>query len=110
MKKFLAILCLGILSVVALAAPKNIAGTWQAAVNGTPNASIKLIFTPKGEFKFVGSGYSSSGTYRVEGDTIQLHWTKVDDQPVKPGSMERTVALTSEDTFAIDRFTYSRKA
>ena len=110
MKKLFAIVFLGILSIAAFATTQGIAGTWQAAVNGKADPKIKLIFTPQGEFKFGGSGYSSCGTYKLEGDTIQLNWTKVDGQPIKPGATKRTLVLSPENTFTIDRFTYARKA
>jgi len=103
MRTFLT-LCLSILSIVALSATKNISGTWHV----TTNASMKLIFTSKGTFKFVGSNYSSSGTYRVNGDEIDLLWTKVDGEAVKSGSMHRTLTVTPDNTLIIDRYTYSR--
>ena len=71
---------------------------------------MKLVFSPKGSFKFVGTNYSSSGTYKVQGDTIDLNWTSVDGQAVKPGSMHKTLQLTPENTFVIDRFTYAQRA
>ena len=110
MNKFLAIAFLGILSIAAFATTKDISGTWQASVDGKLNASMKLIFTPQGAFKFVGSGYSSCGTYKLEGDTIQLNWTSVDGQSITPGTMKRTVTLAPDNTFSIDRFAYSRRA
>jgi hypothetical protein len=109
MKKILALISLGILSVASFAAARNVSGTWMVTSNGKANPNMKLIFTPKGAFKFVGSNYSSSGTYKVNGDTIELNWSKVDGQAVKPGTMHRTLNLTPENTFIIDRFTYTRK-
>ena len=109
MTKFFTILILTILSIAAYAA-QNVAGTWQATVNGKSDPKIRIAFTPKGEFKFVGSGYSSCGTYKLDGDSILLTWTKVDGEAVKPGSMTRTLTLTPDNTFAIDRFTYARRA
>jgi hypothetical protein len=83
-------------------------GVWQASVNGKSDPKIRIVFSPKGEFKFVGSGYSSCGTYKVDGESILLSWTKVDGEAVKVGTMTRTLTIT-DDTFVIDRFTYSRK-
>jgi hypothetical protein len=77
--------------------------------NGKANPNMKLIFTPSGGFKFVGANYSSSGTYKVDGDSIKLVWTKVDGQAVKPGTMKRTINFNPDDTFTIDRFTYAHK-
>ena len=108
--KTLAILSLGVLSALSLAATKNVSGTWQASVNGKLNPSMKLIFTPQGTFRFVGSNYSSSGTYKTEGDTIQLKWTKVDGEAVKPGTVKRTLNVAPDNTFKIDQYTYSRRA
>ena len=107
MKKIFTTLSFVIVSVAALAATKNVAGTWQVTANGKSNPNMKLILTPKGAFKFVGSNYSSSGTYKVQGDTIQLRWTKVDGQPVKPGTMTRTLNLAPDNTFKIDQYTYA---
>jgi hypothetical protein len=109
MKKTFTLLFLGILSVFALASPKSVSGTWQVVANGKSNPNMKLVLTSKGGFKFIGSNYSSSGTYKVEGDAIQLNWTLVDGQPVKPGTMKKTLVLTPENTFTIDRFTYARR-
>ena len=109
MKKSFAILALSILSVAAMATTRAVSGTWLVVSNGKANPNMKLVFTPKGAFKFVGSNYSSSGTYKVDGDTIKLNWTKVDGQPVKSGTMKRTLTLTPENTFTIDRYTYARR-
>src|SRR2546423_1131070 len=92
-------LCLCILSALSLAATKNVSGTWRV----TNNHSMRLIFSPKGTFKFAGSNYSSSGTYRVDGESIYLTWTKVDGEAVKPGNMKRTLSLTPNNTFTIDQ-------
>ena len=105
----LTILSLAILSAVSLAANKSVSGTWCVTSNGKANPNMKLVFTPKGAFKFVGSNYSSSGTYKVEGDRIKLNWTKVDGQAVKPGTMHRTLDLASNNTFKIDQYTYARR-
>jgi hypothetical protein len=69
---------------------------------------MKLIFTPQGTFKFAGSNYSSSGTYKVDGESIYLTWTKVDGEAVKPGGMKRTLSLSADDKLAIDQYTYAR--
>ncbi len=108
MKKTLAILALSILSVLSLAATKNVSGTWMVTSHGKANPGMKLILSPQGGFKFVGSNYSSSGIYKLQGDTIELIWTKVDGQSVKKGSMKRALALTPDNTFNIDQYTYAR--
>src|SRR6478672_10593616 len=99
MRKLFTILLLGIFSIAAFASTESVSGTWQVVVNGKATPGTKLTFTPQGAFKFVGSGYSSCGTYKVEGDTIQLNWTNVDGQPVTPGTMKKTLVLTPEKTF-----------
>jgi hypothetical protein len=98
------------LSVVtaAFAGGNSFAGTWMVHNNGKPDPNKKLVFTPKGEFKFVGIGYSSGGKYTVSGNTIRLLWTKVDSTPVKLGSMKKDLHLTPEDSFTIDQYTYRR--
>lgn len=110
MKKLFAILLVGIFSIAAFASTESVSGTWQVIVNGKASAGTKLIFTPQGAFKFVGSGYTSCGTYKVEGDAIQLNWSTVDGQPVTPGSMKKTLQLAPDKTFTIGRFVYSRRA
>src|ERR1041385_3820818 len=105
MKKIIALSLISVLSVASFAAAaRNISGTWRV----TNNPSMKLVFTPQGAFKFVGANYSSSGTYKLDGDTIKLSWTKVDGQAVKPGSMHRNVTMNADNTFNIDRYTYAR--
>lgn len=110
MKKLFAILSLSVVSVAAFATARTVAGTWMVTSNGKLNPNMKLVFTPKGAFKFVGSNYSSSGTYKVQGDTILLNWTKVDGQAVKSGTMHRKLTMAADNTFTIDRYTYARKA
>jgi len=108
MKKLLAILSISALSIASFAATKNVSGTWMVMSNGKLNSAMKLVFTPQGSFRFVGSNYSSSGTYKVQGNAIVLNWTKVDGEAVKPGVMHRTLNLSPDNTFTIDQYTYSR--
>ncbi len=110
MKKLLAILSLSVFSVASFAGTRIVSGTWMVTSNGKSNPNMKLVFTPKGAFKFVGANYSSSGTYKVQGDSILLNWTKVDGQPVKSGTMHRTLHVQPDNTFTIDQFTYARHA
>ncbi len=84
------------------------AGTWMVIQDGKANQNMKLVFTQKGEFRFVGANYSSSGQYTVNGNTVRLLWTKVDNQPVKVGSMKKDLSLSLKQTFTIDRYTYGR--
>ena len=107
--KTLTILILSILSVVAMAATRNVSGTWMVTSNGKANPGMKLVLSPQGGFKFIGSNYSSSGKYKVQGDKIELVWTKVDGQSVKPGSMKRALVLAPDNTFKIDQYTYARR-
>jgi hypothetical protein len=86
----------------------NMAGTWVVYKNGKANPNMKLVFTPKGEFKFVGANYSSSGNYSVTGNGVRLLWTKVDNQKVKLGSMKKELTVSPEQTFTIDQYTYGR--
>ena len=83
-------------------------GTWVVYQNGKANPNMKLVFTPRGEFKFVGANYSSSGNYVVNGNTVRLLWTKVDNQKVKAGSMKKDLSITPDQTFTIDQYTYGR--
>ena len=108
--KTLSILSIALLSTVSFAASKSVSGTWCVTSNGKANPNMKLVFTPSGGFKFVGSNYSSSGTYKVQGDRILLNWTKVDGQAVKPGTMHRTLNLAADNTFKIDQYTYARRS
>lgn len=114
MKKILALVLLGVFSVSAFAGVgntiKSVSGTWMVTNNGKLNPNMKLILSPKGTFKFVGSNYSSSGNFKVNGDAIRLDWTKVDGEAVKPGQMKKVLTLAADGTFVIDRYTYSRKA
>jgi hypothetical protein len=99
---------LTLLVCLASAAQKSVAGTWMALAGDKPNPNMKLIFSPKGEFKFVGPNYSSSGTYTLSDNTIKLVWTKVDGQKVKPGTMKKTLSISPSNTLQIDRFTYAK--
>jgi hypothetical protein len=107
MKKILTLSLLSLLSVVSFAAARSVSGTWQVTADGKSDPNMKLVFTPQGAFRFVGSNYSSSGTYKVDGDTIRLNWTKVDGQAVKSGSMKKTLTVAPDNTFKIDRYTYA---
>ncbi|HSI73073.1 MAG TPA: hypothetical protein VK934_07830 [Fimbriimonas sp.] len=90
----------------AFAGGNTFAGTWMVHKDGKPNPNMKLVFSPKGEFKFVGIGYSSAGKYTISGNEIRLLWTRVDSTPVKLGTMKKTLHVTPEQTFTIDQYTY----
>ena len=86
----------------------SLSGTWVVYKDGKPNRNMKLVFTPKGEFKFVGVNYSSSGKYTVNGNAIRLLWTRVDNQPIKLGTMKKDLYVSPEQTFTIDQYTYGK--
>jgi hypothetical protein len=96
------------LFATSFAGGNNFAGTWMVHKDGKPNPNMKLVFSPKGEFKFVGIGYSSSGKYTVSGNSIRLLWTRVDSQPVRLGAMKKDLMVTPDQEFTIDQYTYRR--
>ncbi|HVL38462.1 MAG TPA: hypothetical protein VM328_03630 [Fimbriimonadaceae bacterium] len=105
----LTLLSLAVVSSAAVAPLQSkVAGTWMVANDGKPNPNMKLILDKNGNFKFAGSNYSSAGKYRHVGNKIDLNWTMVDGQKVKPGQMKKTLELNPDNTFKIDRFTYKK--
>jgi hypothetical protein len=108
MRKIFAALTIATLASISLAASPKVAGTWMVTKDGKPNPNMKLILSPKGTFKFAGMNYSSGGNYTVSDGTIQLIWTTVDGQKVKPGTMKKRLTISPENTFTIDQYTYAR--
>lgn len=99
-----------------VAAPKVIpalvpfAGTWfPVDAAGKFQKANRFVLTSTGGFKYVGPGWSSEGTYNVGETGLNLTWTKIDGQAVKPGTVKKTFPLAEDKkSFQLDRFKYTK--
>lgn len=76
--------------------------------NQNPVKTTKIEFSKYGEFKFTGSAWKSAGTYRFRDGAITLHWTSVDGQAVKPGTMKKVLPVQDARFMQLDKFRYGK--
>lgn len=89
---------------------RPVVGTWYLLDSeGKFVKMTKIAFTKYGEFTFTGSAWKSAGTYRFRDMAIQLSWTSIDGQPVKPGTMKKSVPVfEGGKLLQLDRFQYGK--
>lgn len=85
---------------------KPMVGTWFTLdAEGKFAKANKFVFTPAGEFNYYGPGWKSGGTFTLRDGNINLSWLQIDGQPVKPGTVKKTIPL-ADRKFQIERFVY----
>jgi|SRR5579862_3048448 len=86
----------------------SMVGTW---VVDDPNGSyrdVKAVFRPDGSFRFVGGGWTSTGSYCVENHRLRLRWDAIDGEPVEPGSVAKDFGIDDPRSFRIDNYHYCK--
>src|SRR5687768_2814707 len=87
-------------------------GTWTLRdASNKPLNHIRMVFRPNGTFAFVGPGWQSTGSYRIQNHTLSLEWSSVDGEKVAPGKMKKDYSMSEDDTsFTIDKYTYYKRS
>lgn len=85
-------------------------GTWYTMdAEGKFAKANKFVFTPTGEFNYIGPGWKSGGTFTLREGVVTLSWLQIDGQPVKPGTIKKQIPM-AEKKFQIERFVYGKAA
>jgi hypothetical protein len=86
-----------------------VAGTWFLKQGQKENRSALIALKDDGTFVFKGPAWISKGKYQYEKGALVLNWTEVDSEKVAPGTMHKSIPLSSDgSTFSIDQFTYAK--
>lgn len=83
-------------------------GTWFTMDSeGKFAKANKFVFSPAGEFNYIGPGWKSGGTFTLRDGIVTLSWLQIDGQPVKPGTIKKQIPM-ADHAFQIERFTYGK--
>lgn len=88
---------------------QGLVGTWVLRSGSNEDANTRIVFKADGSFVFNGNFASSKGKYSVDGDSVRLEWSEIDNEKVAAGTVHKTFPLNADGSLQIDSFRYVKQ-